>query len=62
MVGVIGFEPTAPCTPCKCASGLRHTPAVQRSVAQPPPLRPLRDVLSNCLGLPPIPSPSTGEG
>ena len=30
MVGVVGFEPTAPCTPCKCASGLRHTPSVLR--------------------------------
>ena len=24
--GVIGFEPTTPCTPCKCATKLRHTP------------------------------------
>ena len=26
LVGVIGFEPTTPCTPCKCATRLRHTP------------------------------------
>ena len=33
LVGVSGFEPPAPCTPCKCASGLRHTPA-EATVAQ----------------------------
>ena len=26
MVGVKGFEPSTPCTPCKCATKLRHTP------------------------------------
>ena len=26
MVGVRGFEPPTPCTPCKCATRLRHTP------------------------------------
>ena len=26
LVGVTGFEPAAPCTPCKCATGLRYTP------------------------------------
>ena len=26
MVGVKGFEPSTPCTPCKCATRLRHTP------------------------------------
>ena len=26
LVGVVGFEPTAPYTPCKCATGLRYTP------------------------------------
>jgi hypothetical protein len=30
MVGVVGFEPTAPYTPCKCATGLRYTPSVER--------------------------------
>jgi hypothetical protein len=25
-VGVTGFEPATPCTPCKCATGLRYTP------------------------------------
>ena len=32
MVGVIGFEPTTTCTPCKCATGLRHTPCEERSI------------------------------
>ena len=26
FVGVIRLERTTPCTPCKCASQLRHTP------------------------------------
>ena len=26
VVGTAGFEPTTPCTPCKCATGLRHVP------------------------------------
>jgi hypothetical protein len=26
LVGVKGFEPSTPCTPCKCATKLRHTP------------------------------------
>ena len=26
MVGVAGFEPTTPCPPDKCATGLRYTP------------------------------------
>ncbi len=26
LVGVAGFEPTTPCTPCKYATGLRYTP------------------------------------
>ena len=26
FVGVTGFEPATPCTPCKYATGLRHTP------------------------------------
>ena len=29
MVGVKGFEPSTPCTPCKCATRLRHTPRGQ---------------------------------
>ena len=29
MVGVKGFEPSTPCTPCKCATRLRHTPKQQ---------------------------------
>ena len=28
MVGVKGFEPSTPCTPCKCATRLRHTPTL----------------------------------
>ena len=28
VVGAIGFEPTTPCTPCRCATGLRHAPTV----------------------------------
>ncbi len=30
MVGVVGFEPTAPCTPCRCATVLRYTPSEGR--------------------------------
>ncbi len=26
FVGMTGFEPATPCTPCKCATGLRHIP------------------------------------
>lgn len=26
LVGVVGLELTTPCTPCKCATRLRHTP------------------------------------
>ncbi len=26
MVGVVGFEPTTPYTPCRCPAGLGHTP------------------------------------
>ncbi len=28
LVGTAGFEPTTPCTPCKCATGLRHVPSM----------------------------------
>ena len=26
VVGDAGFEPATPCTPCRCATGLRHIP------------------------------------
>ena len=26
LVGTVGFEPTTPCTPCKCATKLRYAP------------------------------------
>ncbi len=26
LVGTGGFEPTTPCTPCKCATRLRYAP------------------------------------
>ena len=29
MVGVVGFELTTPCTPCKCATRLRYTPSLK---------------------------------
>jgi hypothetical protein len=29
MVGVVGFELTTPCTPCKCATRLRYTPSLE---------------------------------
>jgi hypothetical protein len=29
MVGTTGFEPATPCTPCKCATGLRYVPKPQ---------------------------------
>ena len=38
LVGTVGFEPTTPCTPCKCATKLRHAPI--RSL----PLRNLREI------------------
>ena len=28
VVGAKGFEPSTPCTPCRCATGLRHAPTV----------------------------------
>ena len=28
MVGAVRFELTTPCTPCRCAPGLRHAPTV----------------------------------
>src|SRR6185295_13073843 len=33
MVGATGFEPATPCTPCKCATRLRHAPTVGGSLA-----------------------------
>ena len=30
LVGVTGFEPATPCTPCRCATKLRHTPTIGR--------------------------------
>jgi hypothetical protein len=30
LVGVVGFEPTTPYTPCRCPAGLGHTPTLQR--------------------------------
>ena len=37
-IGVRGFEPPTPCTPCRCATGLRHTPiwAVEDLNLRPP--------------------------
>ena len=32
LVGVKGFEPSTPCTPCKCATRLRHTPSQERVI------------------------------
>jgi hypothetical protein len=28
MVGARGFEPPTPCTPCRCATRLRHAPTI----------------------------------
>ena len=28
LVGVGGFEPLTPCTPCRCATRLRYTPSI----------------------------------
>ena len=28
LVGVVGFEPTTPYTPCRCPAGLGHTPTL----------------------------------
>ena len=34
MVGETGFEPATPCTPCRCATKLRYSPAdSQNSIA-----------------------------
>src|SRR5256885_9962107 len=33
MVGVRGFEPPAPCSQSRCATGLRHTPTDPRADA-----------------------------
>lgn len=30
FVGVAGFEPTTPCTPCKYATWLRYTPRFEK--------------------------------
>src|SRR5438309_9042631 len=35
MVGVAGFEPAAPCSQSRCATGLRHTPIVERGPSRP---------------------------
>src|SRR5438105_873433 len=53
MVGVRGFEPPAPCSQSRCATGLRHTPPARgnvsaqeyiiRSAAPGPRARPARD-------------------
>ena len=29
LVGETGFEPAAPCTPCRCATKLRHSPTLR---------------------------------
>ena len=29
LVGAKGFEPSTPCTPCKCATRLRHAPTAR---------------------------------
>ncbi len=34
MVGARGFEPPTPCTPCKCATRLRHAPTVVTSLTK----------------------------
>ena len=34
LVGVKGFEPSTPCTPCKCATRLRHTPIEPAIIAR----------------------------
>jgi hypothetical protein len=28
LVGTKGFEPSTPCTPCKCATKLRYAPII----------------------------------
>lgn len=33
MVGVAGLEPTTPCPPDRCATGLRYTPKKQDNTA-----------------------------
>ncbi len=30
LVGWTGFEPATSCTPCKCATGLRHHPKISK--------------------------------
>ena len=36
LVGARGFEPPTPCTPCKCATRLRHAPTLGCSVSGGP--------------------------
>ena len=33
LVGTAGFEPATPCTPCKCATRLRHAPSAEKYTA-----------------------------
>ena len=33
LVGTAGFEPATPCTPCKCATRLRHAPSAAKYTA-----------------------------
>jgi hypothetical protein len=33
LVGAGGFEPPTPCTPCKCATGLRYAPTLAGIIA-----------------------------
>src|SRR5205823_1731953 len=35
MVGVAGFEPAAPCSQSRCATGLRHAPIAEREPSTP---------------------------
>ena len=50
MVGAKGFEPSTLCTPCKCATRLRHAPTregeyiISRTKMQPPFLQNYIDV------------------
>ena len=32
MVGMTGFEPATPCTPCKCATRLRYIPTTKKFI------------------------------
>ena len=48
MVGETGFEPATPCTPCRCATKLRHSPNGRRIAHDVPSLQEFAAFLDPC--------------